>query len=112
MLRTLLAFFHGNVTFSKDLELGKILVRPGSLFLEDLSTSSNFTREGYGSTTRVYVVSKQDLGIPPEFQRWMIASSGAHHVVEVDGADHMPMLSKPQEICDCLLEIGAKYERA
>ncbi|KAL3722221.1 hypothetical protein ACJRO7_034572 [Eucalyptus globulus] len=96
----------------EDLELGKILVRPGSLFLEDLSTSSNFTREGYGSTTRVYVVCKQDLGIPAEFQRWMIASGGAHHVVEVDGADHMAMLSKPQEICDCLLEIGAKYERA
>ncbi|KAF8012443.1 hypothetical protein BT93_I0566 [Corymbia citriodora subsp. variegata] len=104
--------FHGNVTFSKDLELGKILTRPGSLFLEDLSTSSNFTHKGYGSTTRIYVMCRQDLGIPLEFQQWMIANSGAHHVAEVDGADHMAMLSKPQELCECLLEIGAKYARA
>ncbi|KAI6700118.1 hypothetical protein NL676_014442 [Syzygium grande] len=95
----------------EDLELGKILTRPGSLFLEDLSTSSNFTRGGYGLTSRVYVVCRQDLGIPLEFQRWMIENSGADHVLEVDGADHMAMLSKPQELCDCLLEIGAKQAR-
>ncbi|XP_030546412.1 salicylic acid-binding protein 2-like [Rhodamnia argentea] len=96
----------------EDLELCKILTRPGSLFLEDLRTSSNFTREGYGSTVRVYVACGQDLGIPLEFQRWMIATGGADHVVEVEGADHMPMLSTPQELCDCLLEIGARYARA
>ncbi|KAK3412220.1 salicylic acid-binding protein 2 [Eucalyptus grandis] len=96
----------------KDLELGKILTRPGSLFVEDLSTASNFTREGYGSTMRVYVVCRQDLGMPLEFQQWMIANGGAHHVLELDGADHMAMLSKPQELCDCLLEIGAKYAPA
>ncbi|KAF8012521.1 hypothetical protein BT93_I0624 [Corymbia citriodora subsp. variegata] len=96
----------------EDLELSKILTRPESLFMEDLSTASNFTREGYGSTTRVFIVCKQDLGIPLDFQQWMIANCGANHVLEVDGADHMAMLSKPQEICNCLLEIGAKYECA
>ncbi|KAF8012519.1 hypothetical protein BT93_I0622 [Corymbia citriodora subsp. variegata] len=96
----------------EDLELCKILTRPGSMFMEDLSTLSNFTRKGYGSTTRIYVVCKQDLGTPLEFQQWMITNGGAHHVAEVDGADHMAMLSNPQELCECLLEIGTKYARA
>ena len=30
-------------------------------------------------------------------------------VVEIKGADHMAMLSKPQELCDSLLKIATKY---
>ncbi|KAK3412219.1 salicylic acid-binding protein 2 [Eucalyptus grandis] len=93
----------------EDLELAKIMMRPGSLFIEDLATADKFTGEGYGSIVRVYVVCKQDLVIPEEFQRRMMKNGGAQHVMEIDGAGHMPMFSEPQKLCDCLLEVAAKY---
>lgn len=94
--------------YSKDLELAKSLVRTSSLFLEDLSKMKNFSNEGFGSVTRVYMVCNEDKGIPAEFQRWMIENGGVTNVVEIKGADHMPMFSKPQELCNSLLEIGNK----
>ncbi|KAF7850968.1 hypothetical protein BT93_L4797 [Corymbia citriodora subsp. variegata] len=93
----------------EDQELAKIMMRPGSLFIEDLATADKFTDEGYGSIVRVYVVCKQDLLIPEEFQRRMMKNAGAQHVMEIDGADHMPMFSEPQKLSDCLLEVAAKY---
>ncbi|KAE7999819.1 hypothetical protein FH972_004214 [Carpinus fangiana] len=93
----------------EDFELAKTLVRPASLFREDLSKAKNFSNEGYGSVLRVYVVCDEDLGISEEFQRWMIENSGTKDVMEIKGADHMPMLSKPQELCHCLLEIARTY---
>ncbi|KAE7999817.1 hypothetical protein FH972_004212 [Carpinus fangiana] len=93
----------------QDFELAKTLVRPASLFREDLSKTKNFSNEGYGSVLRVYVVCDEDLAMSEEFQRWMIENSGAKDVMEIKGADHMPMLSKPQELCHCLLEIARKY---
>ncbi|KAL3722228.1 hypothetical protein ACJRO7_034577 [Eucalyptus globulus] len=93
----------------EDLELAKIMMRPGSLFIEDLATADKFTGEGYGSIVRVYVVCKQDLVLPEGFQRRMMKNGGAQHVMEIDGADHMPMFSEPQKLCDCLLEVAAKY---
>ncbi|KAM0975611.1 hypothetical protein ACFX13_018902 [Malus domestica] len=92
----------------EDLELAKSLVRTSSLFLEDLSKMKNFSNEGFGSVTRVYMVCNEDKAIPAEFQRWMIENGGVTNVVEIKGADHMPMLSKPQELCNSLLEIGNK----
>jgi len=85
------------------------MMRPGSLFIEDLATADKFTGEGYGSIVRVYVVCKQDRVLPEEFQRRMMKNGGAQHVMEIDGADHMPMFSEPQKLCDCLLEVAAKY---
>ena len=94
----------------KDFELAKTLVRPGSLFIEDLSKAKNFSNEGYGSIPRVYVVCDEDLAIPVKFQLWMIENDVAKtDVMKIKGADHMAMLSKPEEICHCLLEIACKY---
>ncbi len=93
----------------KDFELAKTLVRPGSLFTEDLSKAKNFSNEGYGSIPRVYVVCDEDLTIPVEFQRWMIENNVPKDVMEIKGADHMPMFSKLEELCHCLLEIASKY---
>jgi hypothetical protein len=93
----------------KDLELAKSLIRLGSLFREDLSKAKNFSKERYGSVQRVYVVCDEDLGIPKEFQRWMIENGGLKDVMEIKGADHMAMFSKPQELCHRLLEIAHKY---
>ncbi|GMN29903.1 hypothetical protein TIFTF001_002609 [Ficus carica] len=94
---------------AEDLELAKTLARPGSLFLEDLAEANKFSNDRFGSVPRVYVVCDEDLGIPVEFQRWMIENSGVSDVVKIRGADHMPMLSKPQQLCDSLVKIAAKY---
>ncbi|KAJ4827269.1 hypothetical protein Tsubulata_033124, partial [Turnera subulata] len=72
-------------------ELAKTLVRPGSLFLHDLSTLNNYSVEGYGSVPRAYIICNEDEVIPPEFQRWMIKNSTVQEVMEIIGADHMSM---------------------
>ena len=56
----------------------------------------------------------EDLAIPVEFQRWMIENSALENgaveeVMEIKGADHMAMLSKPQELFHCLSEIAHKH---
>ncbi|KAG5241361.1 Chain family protein [Salix suchowensis] len=93
----------------EDLEQARTLIRPGSLFLYDLSMADNFSAKGYGSVKRVYVICDEDLAIPLEFQRWMIENSGADEVMEIKGADHMVMFSKPRELSQCLSEIAKKH---
>ncbi|KAK8471530.1 hypothetical protein PHAVU_003G248025 [Phaseolus vulgaris] len=93
----------------QDIELAKTLLRPGSLFIEDLSQQTIFSKEGYGSVPMAFIVCTEDLGIPLDFQLWMIQNAGVNDVVEITGADHMAMLSKPQELCDSLQQIAAKY---
>ncbi|KAK6258465.1 Alpha/beta hydrolase fold-1 - like 10 [Theobroma cacao] len=44
----------------EDLELAKALVRPGSLFVSDLSKADKFSDERYGCVPRVYVVCNED----------------------------------------------------
>ncbi|GAV89049.1 Abhydrolase_6 domain-containing protein [Cephalotus follicularis] len=92
----------------EDLELSKTLTRPGSIFLHDLSTTKSFSNAGYGSIARVFIVCNEDLGIPKEFQHWMIKNYLVKDVFEIE-ADHMAMFSKPQELCDRLSEIAHKY---
>ncbi|MED6184336.1 Salicylic acid-binding protein 2, variant 2 [Stylosanthes scabra] len=94
----------------QDLELIKCLKRPSSLFVEDLSQQKNFSREGYGSVPRAYVICTEDLIIPLKLQRWMIENAGINDVMEINGADHMPMLCKPQQLSDSLQQIAAKYK--
>uniref|UniRef100_J3N7K8 Uncharacterized protein n=1 Tax=Oryza brachyantha TaxID=4533 RepID=J3N7K8_ORYBR len=67
-----------------------------SLFLEDLQRQQPFSMGRYGSVRKVYVVCKQDRAIPEEFQRWMAAS----------GADHMAMLSAPDEV---IVDVAERY---
>ncbi|KAJ8549990.1 hypothetical protein K7X08_033697 [Anisodus acutangulus] len=94
----------------EDLALASSLVRPSSLFLEDLSKAKYFTDEGYGSVKRVFIVCTEDKGIPEEFQRWQIDNIGVTEAKEIKGADHMAMLSKPEQLCASLLEIAHKYK--
>lgn len=85
------------------------MVRPGTLFLKELSQMKKFSKEAYESIPRIYVICKEDKLIPEFFQQWMIENSGATQVIEINGADHMPMFSKTQDLCDSLLEIAQKY---
>ncbi|KAL2522852.1 Methylesterase 1 [Forsythia ovata] len=94
---------------SQDQALGTLLMRPGSLFIEDLLKADNFTDEKFGSVPRVFVVATEDKVIPPEFQRWMIENNPVKEVKEIKGSDHMPMFSKPDELCQCLVEIAQTH---
>ncbi|KAK4840470.1 hypothetical protein QYF36_009536 [Acer negundo] len=93
----------------EDQELAKSLIRPGSLFLDDLSKPNNYTSEGYGKVNRIYIICEEDQAIPKKFQQWMIDNYPVNHVMEIKGADHMGMLSKPQELFDCLSEIAHRF---
>ncbi|KAK6793651.1 hypothetical protein RDI58_007104 [Solanum bulbocastanum] len=93
----------------EDVALASSLVRPSSLFLEDLSKEKYLSDEGYGSVKRVYIVCTEDKGIPQEFQQWQIDNIGVTEAMEIKGADHMAMLCMPKQLCDTLLEIAHKY---
>lgn len=86
------------------------LGRASSLFLEDLSKSKYLTDEGYGSVKKVYIVCTDDKLLPKEFQKWQIDNiNSIIETKEIEGADHMAMLSMPKKLCDTLLEIADKY---
>ncbi|KAF8765831.1 hypothetical protein HU200_008345 [Digitaria exilis] len=94
-----------------DLTLALSLIRPANRFNEDplMKDENLLTEAGYGSVRRVFVVVEDDLGIPAEFQRRMIALSPAGVEVEAmdaGGADHMAMLSRPEELVERLIRIA------
>ncbi|KAL2333623.1 hypothetical protein Fmac_014836 [Flemingia macrophylla] len=94
----------------EDQELAKTLIRPGSLFIQDLSQQKTFSKQGYGSVPLAFIVCTEDLANPLKFQLWMIQNVGTNvDVLEIKGADHMAMLSKPHQLCDFLLHIATKY---
>ncbi|KAK8921956.1 Methylesterase 3 [Platanthera zijinensis] len=93
----------------EDLSLGTMLVRPASFFEEDLRRRAAFSKERYGSVEKVFVVCGEDAILTPSFQRWMVENSPVKEVVEINGADHMAMLSKPRELCECIAAIVNSY---
>ncbi|XXG63512.1 hypothetical protein AAC387_Pa05g1685 [Persea americana] len=93
----------------EDATLAALLARPAGLYLEDISNETMLSEENYGSVTRVYIISKQDKLYTEDYQRWIIENNPPKEVKEIEGSDHMLMLSKTQELCNCLLEIAEKY---
>ena len=60
--------------------------------------------EGY--TRRVYVVAEENESKSVEMQ-WRIASwNSGMELTGLQGADHMPMFSKPRELSQLLMEIA------
>lgn len=104
-MRTLL---YQNCSF-EDLILANIMVRPSSMFQEELSKKLAFSEEGFGSVDKVFIICGDDALLPADFQRWMVEKSSVKEVMEIKGADHMAMLSKPQELCQCITTIVSKY---
>ncbi|KAL6012521.1 hypothetical protein ACLOJK_003010 [Asimina triloba] len=86
-----------------------MLIRPSSLFLEDLSKEKMVTVDNFGSVRRAYVISKQDMVMEEDFQNWMIKKNPTDEVKWVEGADHMVMLSKATDFHQSLLQIAHKY---
>ncbi|XP_015890087.2 methylesterase 10 [Ziziphus jujuba] len=95
---------------AEDLELAKMLVRPTRLFLEELSKEGVLTEANYGSVNRVSILCEEDEVMEEEFQRWMIKNSPTQQVISIKEVGHMVMLSKPQELCNCLLKLQTKFD--
>lgn len=93
----------------EDLTLGMSLMRVGSMFVDDLRRQQPYTAARYGSVRKVFVVCKDDRAIVEGFQRWMIENYPVDEVKEIDGADHMALLSTPAELATCLADIAGKY---
>ncbi|KAK3166432.1 hypothetical protein QOZ80_1AG0045720 [Eleusine coracana subsp. coracana] len=96
----------------EDLKLATMLVRPSQLFLKDgtMTGESVLTEGGYGAVSRVLVVTEEDKMWPAEDQRRVAASCGAGvEVRAIEGADHMPMFSKPAELAQLLMDVAEKY---
>ncbi|XWS45327.1 hypothetical protein CRYUN_Cryun15aG0126900 [Craigia yunnanensis] len=93
----------------EDLELGKMLVRPSGLFMEDLATGDLLTEENFGSVDRVFIGLEDDEVMVEEFQRLMSENSPAKEVKVISRAGHMVMLSKPKELCQLLQDIAEKF---
>ncbi|XP_073104674.1 norfluorocurarine synthase 2 [Elaeis guineensis] len=97
------------LTAPEDFMLATMLVRPGSLFLDHITKEAMITEENFGSLSRVYIVCKEDKSMIEDFQRWMIERSPGTEVKEIEGADHMVMLSKTKELYSLLLDIAKEH---
>lgn len=65
---------------------------------KDVSNELKLSEENYSSVKRVFVMSEKDLVGNRDFQRWMIEKNPPDRVVEIEGSDHMVMMSKPLEL--------------
>lgn len=90
----------------EDLMLATTLVRPASLFVEDLESMPAFSEDRYGSVPRFYILCCQDAVIVKDYQQRMIQNHPVRKVIEIERADHMAMLSTPQELHQSLLRIA------
>ncbi|XP_058072891.1 methyl jasmonate esterase 1-like isoform X2 [Magnolia sinica] len=93
----------------KDMTLATTLLRATPLPREEQSNAPILSEERYGSVSRVYIMCDEDICITYNFQRWMIENDPVKEVKVINGSDHMPMFSKPQELCLCLLKIAETY---
>lgn len=60
----------------------------------------------FDSVKRAYILCNEDKVIPVEFQISMAENIGDVDIKEIKDADHMAMLSKPQQLSMCLLDIA------
>uniref|UniRef100_A0ACD5WUP3 Uncharacterized protein n=1 Tax=Avena sativa TaxID=4498 RepID=A0ACD5WUP3_AVESA len=94
----------------EDLTLGMSMMRVSSMFVDDLRLQQPYTAARYGSVRKVFLVCKDDHSIVEGFQRWMIENYPVvDEVKELHGADHMAMLSTPDELASCLADIVKNY---
>ncbi|KAK8933221.1 Methylesterase 3 [Platanthera zijinensis] len=88
-----------------------MIVRPTSFFQEDLSKRAALSEERYGSVDNVFMLCGEDASLTPDYQRWMVNNSPMKEVMEINSAYHMPMLSKPRELCQCIAASANSYIR-
>ncbi|KAK4430088.1 putative methylesterase 13, chloroplastic [Sesamum alatum] len=101
---SLLEDFLFNRTPSKDVALASVSMRavPFAPVTEKLCLSAS----NYGSVSRFYIKTDDDLAIPQPLQEAMIQSSLPKQVFELKGSDHSPFFSRPQALHRLLVEIS------
>ncbi|GFP80943.1 polyneuridine-aldehyde esterase [Phtheirospermum japonicum] len=94
----------------EDLTLATLLARPiGLLGESDSLKEGSLTKDNFGSVRRGYVLCDQDNVLKLGFQEWMIEHNPTDEVKIINGADHMVMFSKSQELCVCLQHLADVY---
>ena len=66
--------------------LASTLVRPASMFKEDLESLPAFSEDRYGSVPSFYIVCREDEQVPEEHQRWMTKNRPVREVTEIEAA--------------------------
>lgn len=82
--------------------------RLGEQATKPLLEPSTVTAERFGAVARAYVECLQDRAVPLEIQRRMQSVLPCAPVHRLD-CDHSPQLSRPQELADVLVTIGAEF---
>ncbi|VAH51683.1 unnamed protein product [Triticum turgidum subsp. durum] len=97
------------LTSEEDYTLCQSLARVSSYYVADQQQRPPFSAARYGAVTKVYVIAKQDQAMVEEYQRQMIAGIPVAEVREMADADHMVMLSAPEELAGHLADIANNY---
>ena len=69
------------------------------------SNKVNLTDDHFGTVSKVYIKTLNDVVISPGLQERMIAGAGIKTVYQLK-TSHSPFLAKPHEVSDLLLKIG------
>ncbi|CAN4112283.1 unnamed protein product [Withania somnifera] len=82
---------------NKDLVLANTLVRPTFIHrAEDVTKELVLSSKRYGSVRRVFIVAAESKSVKKEFVQLMIEKNPPDEVEEIQGSDHVTMMSKPQ----------------
>ncbi|XP_021731703.1 methylesterase 3-like [Chenopodium quinoa] len=91
---------------AEDAALATILVRPRPVVsIEGLI----FTKEKYGSVSRVLIISEEDKIVTEDAVKLMIMKNPPNKIFTVKSSDHMVMLSQPTQLFAYLLSIAHEF---
>lgn len=80
-------------------------LRPHSL--RSLAEGGEHVYEGWRDVPMWYLITREDRGLPLDVQRWlagMVRAKGADVTVREVDSGHSPMLSRPEEVVEFLVE--------
>uniref|UniRef100_M1DW64 Avr9/Cf-9 rapidly elicited protein 246 n=1 Tax=Solanum tuberosum TaxID=4113 RepID=M1DW64_SOLTU len=84
--------------------LQPMLLRP--IPFAPLTEKFSLSATNYGSIPRFFVKTLEDFAISVSLQEAMIDSNTPQQVIQMEGSDHSPFLSKPQALHKILLEVS------
>ncbi|KAM7498049.1 hypothetical protein LguiA_022463 [Lonicera macranthoides] len=94
----------------EDLTLALALARPFPIYRDKISLKeASLTKKNYGLVHRAFILCYNDLILPKEAAKSIIQNYPPDLVKVINGADHMVMFSKPQDLCSSLEEIAERY---
>ncbi|XP_059276610.1 methyl jasmonate esterase 1-like [Lycium ferocissimum] len=93
----------------QDFALATRVARPIPIRTNDVSKETVLSSKRYGSVRRVFIVVVEDKVLKKEFQQLMIEKNPPDEVKEIQGSDHMGMMSKPHQLFTLLISMANKY---